>query len=263
MENQPLVSILMTAYNREKFLAEAIESVRAVTYPNWELIIVDDCSRDNTFSVAKRYVALDERIKLFVNEKNLGDYPNRNKAASYASGNYLVFVDSDDWILPDTLVKWVNLVEKHRLSFGIFVPGMKAEPTILSSKQAITQHFFSQPLLMSGPVATIVARDFFMSINGFPEKYGPANDMYYNLKAASCTRVLLLPFPLGGYRRHEGQEINNSYSYLYNSYRYLRDALTELHLPLNETQVAYLHEKNKRRFATNCIKFAIRPGNFK
>src|SRR6476646_10196463 len=101
METGILVSVLMTAYNREKYIAEAVESVLASTYTNFELIVVDDGSTDNTVTIAKSFEARDYRIKLYINEKNLGDYPNRNKAAGYASGEYIVFVDSDDWMLKD------------------------------------------------------------------------------------------------------------------------------------------------------------------
>lgn len=91
--NPPLVSILMTAYNREKYIAEAIESVLASTYTNFELIIVDDCSADRTLEIAKSYEEKDKRIKIYINEKNLGDYPNRNKAASLAKGVYLKYLE--------------------------------------------------------------------------------------------------------------------------------------------------------------------------
>src|SRR4051812_47750099 len=93
----PLVSVLMTSYNREKYIAQAIESVIASTYSNLELIIVDDCSKDSTVSIARSYAENDKRVKVYVNEKNLGDYPNRNKAASYATGKYLKYVDADDY----------------------------------------------------------------------------------------------------------------------------------------------------------------------
>ena len=86
----------MTAYNRQDYIAEAIESVLASTYKNFELIISDDCSSDQTLEIARGFALKDERIKVFVNEKNLGDYPNRNKAASYARGKYIQYIDSDD-----------------------------------------------------------------------------------------------------------------------------------------------------------------------
>ena len=96
LSDMPLVSILMTSYNREKYIHEAIESVLASTYKNFELIIVDDGSTDSTLQIAYAYAKKNERIRVYNNEKNLGDYPNRNKAASYASGEYMMFVDSDE-----------------------------------------------------------------------------------------------------------------------------------------------------------------------
>ncbi|HEY4875342.1 MAG TPA: glycosyltransferase family 2 protein, partial [Puia sp.] len=114
MAELPLVSVLMTAYNREKYIAQAIESVLASSYKNFELIIVDDCSSDNTIEIAKKYQQQDSRIKVHVNEKNLGDYPNRNKAASYAKGKYLKYVDADDYIYPAGLELLIQMMAKFQ-----------------------------------------------------------------------------------------------------------------------------------------------------
>jgi len=100
MIDKPLVSILMVTYNHEKFISEFIESILASTYQNWELIIVDDGSIDSTVEIAKSYEEKDKRINVYINETNLGDYPNRNKAASYANGKYLKYLDTDDLIHP-------------------------------------------------------------------------------------------------------------------------------------------------------------------
>src|SRR6186713_1635409 len=97
---QPLVSVLMTSYNREKYISDAIESVLASTYVNFEVIVVDDCSKDRTVELARSYAERDSRIKIYENEKNLGDYPNRNRAATYAKGKYLKYIDADDYIYP-------------------------------------------------------------------------------------------------------------------------------------------------------------------
>src|SRR5271156_3108445 len=102
----------MTAYNREKYIAQAIDSILESTYKNFELIIVDDCSKDKTVEIAKGYAQKDSRVKVFINEKNLGDYPNRNKAASYANGKYLKYVDSDDVVYPTGLEVFVNSMEQ-------------------------------------------------------------------------------------------------------------------------------------------------------
>jgi len=105
VEHAALVSILMTAYNREEYIGEAIESVLKNAYQNFELIIVDDGSKDQTVAIANAYANNDSRIKVFVNEKNIGDYPNRNKAASHATGEFMMYVDSDDKLNSDTLHK--------------------------------------------------------------------------------------------------------------------------------------------------------------
>src|ERR1700710_1673857 len=92
----PLVSVLLTAWNREKYVGEAIERVLATTFTDFELIIVDDASTDGTVDIIRQYAEKDKRIRFYVNEKNIGDYPNRNKVASYATGKYLKYTDSDD-----------------------------------------------------------------------------------------------------------------------------------------------------------------------
>ena len=74
MEKEPLVSIITPLYNSEKFIAETIESVLAQTYENWEMLIVNDCSKDNGVRIVEEYSKKDKRIKLFNNEKNMGVY---------------------------------------------------------------------------------------------------------------------------------------------------------------------------------------------
>ena len=103
MSLPPIVSILTTVYNREKYLAACLDSVLASGYKDWELIIVDDVSSDASVAIAKSYEQKDARIKVYVNDKNLGDYPNRNKAASYAKGKYIKYLDADDIIYPHGL----------------------------------------------------------------------------------------------------------------------------------------------------------------
>jgi glycosyltransferase involved in cell wall biosynthesis len=263
MENQPLISILMTAYNREQFISEAIKSVLASTYQNWELIIIDDSSIDSTVQIAERFAKSECRIKLVVNDINLGDYPNRNHAASFANGEYIVIVDSDDSMFSDTLFTWISLMKEYEASFGIFSHSQFKQPLLLRPSVIIPIHFFEEPILSFGPIATIIKTTYFKKIGGFTEKYGPANDMYYNLKAASQTDTLVFPFPLVNYRIHAGQELNNKYSYLFNNYLYLKDALIELDLGLVNKEIEYLSHKNKRRFVVNLLSYLTKTGKVK
>ena len=260
----PLVSVLTTTYNREKYIAEAIESVLASTYKNFELIIVDDCSTDSTVEIAKSYEARDERVKVYVNEKNLGDYPNRNRAASYARGEYIMFVDSDDKIFKESLKRLLDVMAKFKVSdFGMYFPHGKETPVQFDSVEAIRRHFFVHPFLMIGPGGTFIKRSFFKEIGGYPTLYGPANDMYFNLKAVSRTKIILIPFDFMYYRIHDGQQLGNKFSYLYNNYRYLSDALNEIPLQLKPAEIKWLHKKNKRRFVVNISKYFFRTFNLR
>ena len=112
-ENQPLVSVIMPVYNCERFLTEAIESVISQSYQNWELLIVDDGSKDKSVSITESYVEKDSRIRLYKNESGEhGPGIARNYGMEHISGKYTYFIDSDDWIEKDLLQDTVTLAEK-------------------------------------------------------------------------------------------------------------------------------------------------------
>ncbi|MEF1246285.1 glycosyltransferase family 2 protein [Vibrio owensii] len=112
MNNEPLVSIMMPAYNAEKGIAYSICSVLAQTYNNWELIIVDDGSTDNTASVIKSFS--DGRIKLFQFEHNKGRGAARQKCLSECKGQFYAMLDADDWIFPDKLQSQVVALKSNK-----------------------------------------------------------------------------------------------------------------------------------------------------
>ena len=112
-----LVSIIMPSYNTGRFIAESIKSVLAQTYPDWELIIVDDCSTDNTDEVVQPFLP-DERIKYFKNEKNSGAALTRNKAMREANGEWVAFLDSDDLWEPEKLEKQIAFMKDNNYVFS-------------------------------------------------------------------------------------------------------------------------------------------------
>lgn len=112
-----LVSIIMPSYNTAKFISETIESVLAQTYTNWELIIVDDCSTDNTDEVVKSFLS-DNRIKYIKNEKNSGAAVSRNRALREAKGKWIAFLDSDDLWMPDKLQKQIAFMKENDYHFS-------------------------------------------------------------------------------------------------------------------------------------------------
>lgn len=117
IKNEKLVSIIMPAYNTREFIGETIDSVLKQTYSNWELIIVDDCSTDNTEEIVNKYKVKDSRIKLHKQATNQGAALARNKALSLSNGYFAAFLDSDDIWFPDKLKVQINFMEKHDYLF--------------------------------------------------------------------------------------------------------------------------------------------------
>lgn len=112
---KPLVSIITPLYNSEKYIAETIESVLAQTYTNWEMIVVDDCSKDNGVRIVEEYQKKDKRIKLYKNEINRGVSYTRNKAIDLADGKYIAFLDSDDLWKKEKLEKQIKFMEDNNV----------------------------------------------------------------------------------------------------------------------------------------------------
>lgn len=264
MDGKPFVSILITAYNREKLIVEALESVLKCTYENIEIIVVDDFSKDNTLNVIKGFAARDSRIRFYQNEENLGDYPNRNRAASYVRGDYFTYLDSDDRMLPDGLDRcMVAMLKYPQAGIGMYWPKVEESSFMFLKNEAIKHHFFTHSFLVIGPGGTVIKKSFFDKIKGYPTKYGPANDMYFNLKAACHTDVVLFPFKFFFYRVHDLRESNNWYKYLYFNYLFLKDALAELPFLLSAKEKKWIENKNKRRFSINMVRHLFSTGSFR
>lgn len=111
-----LVSVIMPSYNTAKFIKETVESVLSQTYQNFEIIIVDDCSTDNTDEVVAGIE--DERIKYIKNEKNSGAAISRNRALREAKGKWIAFLDSDDVWLPEKLEKQIAFMKENGYKFS-------------------------------------------------------------------------------------------------------------------------------------------------
>lgn len=106
--NEPLVSVIMPAYNAERYIKESIASVLNQTYQNFELIIVNDCSADKTLEIVESIVEKDKRVVLLNNTTNLGCADSRNRALQVAKGKYIAFCDSDDIWEKEKIQKQLN-----------------------------------------------------------------------------------------------------------------------------------------------------------
>lgn len=118
MRSNELVSIITPTYNCGKFIAETIESVKAQTYNNWEMIIVDDCSTDKTKEIVEQYQKTDNRIKYHCLERNSGAAVARNTALQLAKGRWIAFLDSDDLWEPEKLERQINFMLNNGYHFS-------------------------------------------------------------------------------------------------------------------------------------------------
>ncbi len=152
-----LISIIMPAYNSASYIGESIESVQAQTYPHWELIIVDDCSTDDTEKAVQKYLS-DERIKFLKNQSNSGAAVSRNYALREAQGRWIAFLDSDDVWLPEKLERQLTFMDEHDYKFsftdyrirlnGEWLPYKCTGPDIVTKRKLYNYCYFSTITVM-------------------------------------------------------------------------------------------------------------------
>ena len=106
-----MISIIIPVYNGEKYLKKSIESILYQTYPEWELILVDNGSEDNSFRICQEYAGRDQRIEVIHLQNNRGVSGARNSGMEQAAGEYVTFLDADDWVAPDYLEQLMNTAQ--------------------------------------------------------------------------------------------------------------------------------------------------------
>lgn len=109
------VSIITPVYNGEKYIEETIRSVIAQSYSNWEMLIFNDNSKDNTLNIVKKYVELDNRIKLINSSLNVGVIKARNKLIELSVGKYIAFLDADDYWHSEKLCRQTKFMEENNV----------------------------------------------------------------------------------------------------------------------------------------------------
>ena len=258
------VSILTTVYNREKYIAACIDSVLASSFQDWELIIVDDVSTDTSLAIAKSYEKKDARIKVYVNQTNLGDYPNRNKAASYAKGTYIKYLDADDIIYPHGLEIMVHTMEQFpEAALGIsqkVVEDVKPYPFIMQPKETFKREFLMRGVLGLGPTGTIIRRDAFETLGGFTgTRYIGDTELWY--KIALTYPVVKMEDNLIFWRQHDDQEITkgqDSFFYLENAFKLKFNTLQKKELPLEALERQMALKKLTHRFSRDIARLILK-----
>jgi glycosyltransferase involved in cell wall biosynthesis len=247
----------MTAYNREQFIADSIQSVLDSSYEQFELIVVDDCSTDHTVTIARSFEARDRRVKIYVNEKNLGDYPNRNKAASYANGKYIKYLDSDDIMYPHCLQVMVHAMEQFPgAGYGLSCIGdaLYPYPISVSTHDAYWEHFNGHSHFNRAPGSSIIQKSAFDRVGGFSGERMIGDNEFW-LKIGRYYPLVKFQVDLYWSRIHSNQESQSDYSREYGLLRkkVFDEAFAHKDCPLNEVEKNMILKKMKWQSRKNKI----------
>jgi glycosyltransferase involved in cell wall biosynthesis len=263
MIRPPTVSVLTTCYNREAYLGQTIESVLASSFEDFEYIIVDDGSSDSSVEIAQRYAAADPRIRVHVNETNLGDYPNRNRAASFARGEYIKYLDSDDIIFPhglQVMVECMRLFPAAGLGLSRPADGARPFPFCLDPAEAYQRHFSGGGLFGNAPLSAIIRGDCFEKLGGFSGKRY-VGDAELWLKLARHYGVVLMPMDLAWWRSHGDQEFalaHRTFGYVGPAFEIDSAALQHPDCPLSRDKAAVALRAARLRHAMELLGTARR-----
>lgn len=257
----PVVSVLITSYNRSEYIAVAIESVLSQTFTDFELIIIDDCSTDATYLIAQQFTESDSRIRLYKNEHNLGQFNNRNKAIALATGTYIKFLDSDDTLHSICIATMVAAMQANK-NAGIAVPlgNLSGEPT-LTPHQSVLLHYTYGNHLCFGPTATMFTKTALETIGNFEPAYGILADTILNIKIASNFDTVFVPNGLFFWRQHAGQvttEQQDNLKMIKERYQVLNAILSYSHLPLTKLEIKKIKNNFNKINFKHLLHYLIR-----
>jgi len=185
-------SVIIPVYNASKFLRDTLDSIRGQTYTNYEVLIINDGSTDNTEKVLKDYKKINTEFPLdFVTQKNMGVSTSRNNAISKVSGNYIAFLDHDDWWFPEKLEKVAQILNKNTkidvLYHNTILIGLKKRETLVKSgpikEPAFIDLLFNENKI--GISAAVVRSDKVKEVGGFNQDLYYAEDYDFLLKLAN------------------------------------------------------------------------------
>ncbi len=211
MSAVPKISIIMSVYNGEDYLAEAVESVLQQTMKEFELIVINDCSTDGTGEILDRYAKKDERVKVYTNEENLRLPSSLNKGMEYATGKYIARMDADDICLPKRLERQYRFMEENpdvalsscrfmTLKNGVVASGGCGGKTDGESVKALL--FVTNPILHPG----IIAKAEVIKRLGYDKNFTCSEDMeLWTRFIMNGYKVEIMSEYLMIYRLHEKQ----------------------------------------------------------
>jgi glycosyltransferase involved in cell wall biosynthesis len=201
----PLVTVITVTYNSASYVRDAIESILSSSYTNFELIIGDDASTDSTWSIIQEYK--DERIVAYRNEKNIREYPNRNKAIDLAKGEYLLFIDGDDMIYPHGLEFMVRMLHAFPSCAMALMRWFRNDlfyPVVITPEQFYIGEYFGQGFLGTAFSNVLFRTSVLKGEGGIQSNYRSGDD-YIRYKIAAKYDSLIINDGLTWWRETPGQ----------------------------------------------------------
>lgn len=217
MKNQPLTSVVVPAYNAERFIERTLRSALNQTYRNLELIVVDDGSTDNTKTIAEAFAARDSRVRI-VSVRNGGVAKARNIGIDQASGAFIAFLDADDLWSPNKIELQVAALNSSNNNEAVAVYTLRrsidADDRVLGNGNnagfdgyAFARHLYTMPV--GNGSSMLVRREIAAAVGGFDSSFaacgiGGCEDLDFELKIAAEYHMVVIPQYLVGYRMYPG-----------------------------------------------------------
>lgn len=241
MNTTPKISVVMSVYNGEDYIAETLDSICNQTFKDWELVAINDCSTDSTLSILEKYASVDERIKIYTNEVNLRLPASLNKALSLAKGKYIVRIDADDIALSDRFEKQYKFMEEHpdvALSSCLFMTLKNGVFSSGGGGARCDTEFIKARLLLTNPILHpgVIAKSEVMKELQYSTNVTCTEDLeLWTRFAKAGYKIQIQPEYLMIYRLHEKQITQNSLDRQYKEvakilqdyYSYFLEALNE------------------------------------
>lgn len=219
---QPLVSVIIISYNHSKFIKECLDSLLAQTYKNWELIIADDASKDNSVEVFNEWLAENKvTAEKTYNPKNLGLCKTLNACIVKAKGKYTKLIAADDMMLPQSLENGVIALEQMPDDYGMVYANSgfinekseRKEENLIADMAKMPEGWVYERLMHGNfipALTTVIKTDVFKQLGGFDENI-LTEDYEYWLRLSKKYRIAALPEVLALYRIH-GNNISLSHN---------------------------------------------------
>lgn len=283
MEKQPLVSVIIPCYNGEKYIGEAIESVLNQSYKNWELIIVDDKSKDNSKNIVQKYTTINNKITLIEHKCNKGIAKTKNAGIANARGKYIAFLDQDDIWLNSKLELQLERFELGSDNIGVVCTGMIFTNTNMKpinifigfrdkDQKKLIKTLYIKPTNSSSIM--MIKKEYFEHKGTFNKELIGWDDYELLMRLATISQIKYIRKPLVKKRIHKDNAqrlsaVQNETEKVFTKILVLHPFLKK-YKNIKESNRFYansikLFEQGDRILAYNILKKSIqkRPGNFR